>query len=101
MSIPSDEPTVRPRRLLPSGLTGLAGLAGAACCAIPLLLAAGVLGGGTIVLLGQLMPGIALGLAVLAGLAWWRAARRTAHRHGCGAGCPDQAAPDSGPGSHR
>lgn len=33
------------RRLLPSGLGGLTGLACALCCAIPLLLAAGILGG--------------------------------------------------------
>lgn len=32
------------RRLLPASLGGLTGLACALCCAIPLLLAAGVLG---------------------------------------------------------
>ncbi len=59
------------RRFLPSGLGGLAGLACALCCVIPLLLAAGILGGTTWALLGQILPGIALGLAALTGLAFW------------------------------
>jgi mercuric ion transport protein len=63
-------------RFLPSGLTGLAGLACAACCAIPLLLAAGVLGGAGWVVAGRWMPGMAILLVVLAAAAWWQAGRR-------------------------
>ena len=62
-------------RFLPSGLTGLAGLACAACCAIPLLLAAGVLGGAGWVVAGRWMPGMAILLVVLAAAAWWQAGR--------------------------
>jgi hypothetical protein len=74
----------RARRVLPSGLTGLAGLACAACCAIPLLLAAGVLSGAGWAAAGAWMPGAAIALAALAGGAWWWASRR--HRGGCAGG---------------
>lgn len=57
------------RRFLPAGLSGLAGAACVACCAIPLLLAAGVLGGAGWVAAGRIMPGVALGLVAVAGLA--------------------------------
>jgi mercuric ion transport protein len=74
----------RVRRALPSGLTSLAGLACAACCAIPLLLAAGVLSGAGWAAAGAWMPGIAVALAALAGAAWWSVHRRR-HRSGrCG-----------------
>ncbi|BCJ75223.1 hypothetical protein CS0771_47670 [Catellatospora sp. IY07-71] len=73
------------RRLLPSSLTGLTGLACALCCLIPLLLAAGLLGGAGWAVLGQIMPGIALALAAVTGLAWWWAHRRT-HTTGCAGG---------------
>ena len=78
----------RARRVLPSGLTSLAGLACAACCAIPFLLAAGVLSGAGWAAAGAWMPGIAVALAGLAGGAWWWASRRR-HRAGCqgGEGC--------------
>ncbi|MEU7824714.1 hypothetical protein [Catellatospora sp. NPDC049133] len=46
----------RLRTLLPGGLGGLTGLACALCCAIRLLLAAGVLGGAGWAALGQIMP---------------------------------------------
>lgn len=59
------------KKLLPRGLGGLTGLACALCCAIPLLLALGVLGGAGWALLGQLMPGVALALAGLTALAFW------------------------------
>jgi mercuric ion transport protein len=72
-------------RLLPSGLTGLAGLACAACCAIPVLIAAGVLGGTGWAVLGQWMPGVAVVLTVLAAGAWWGVSRRR-HRSGCAGG---------------
>ncbi|MDT5028943.1 MAG: mercuric ion transport protein [Micromonosporaceae bacterium] len=75
------------RKLLPSSLTGLAGLACALCCTIPLLLAAGVIGGATWAGLGQVMPGIAVILAVLAGGAWWLVSRRRrGHTSGCSGG---------------
>jgi mercuric ion transport protein len=77
----------RTRRLLPSSLTGLAGAACAACCALPLLLGAGVLSGAGWAAAGDWMPGIAVVLAALAGGAWWRTSRRR-HRAGCaGANC--------------
>ncbi len=75
----------RARRPLPSGLTSLAGLACAACCAIPLLLTAGVLSGAGWAAAGAWMPGIAIALAALAGAAWWWARRRR-HRSGCAGG---------------
>jgi mercuric ion transport protein len=75
----------RARRLLPSSLTGLAAVACAACCALPLLLAAGVLAGaGWSVAVGW-MPGIAVALAALAGAAWWWTGR-SRHRDGCAGG---------------
>jgi hypothetical protein len=64
------------RRLLPTGLTGLAALACAACCAVPLLVAAGVVaGGGGVAAVTGFLPGVAAALVVLAGLAWAWAAR--------------------------
>jgi small multidrug resistance family-3 protein len=60
------------RRILPAGLASLAGLACAACCAVPLLLGAGVLSGAGWAVAGAWMPGIAVALAALAeiGGAW-------------------------------
>jgi hypothetical protein len=66
------------RRILPGGLGWLTALVCALCCAIPLLLAAGVLGGAGWALAGQLLPGLALALAALTALAWWWARRRPA-----------------------
>jgi mercuric ion transport protein len=59
----------RVRGLLPSSLAGLAGVACAACCALPLLLGAGVLSGAGWAAAGDWMPGIAVLLAALAGTA--------------------------------
>ncbi|MFI6162970.1 hypothetical protein ACIA59_23845 [Micromonospora haikouensis] len=73
------------RRGLPFGLTGLAGLGCAACCAIPLLLAAGVLSGAGWAAAGGWMPGIAIALAALAAAAWWWSSRRP-HHGGCTGG---------------
>lgn len=75
------------RRLLPSGLIGMAGAACAGCCALPLLLAAGVLSGAGWAALGRWLPGLAVVLTAAAGVAWWWA--RSRPRHGCtgGAGC--------------
>lgn len=74
------------RRILRSGLGGLAGLACALCCAIPLLLAAGILGGTGWGALGQILPGVAVALAAATALAWWWNRRRPAHASGCSGG---------------
>ncbi|NES14991.1 MULTISPECIES: hypothetical protein [Micromonospora] len=74
------------RRLLPTGLGGLTGLACALCCAVPLLLTAGVLGGAGWAWFGRVLPGIAVALAAATALAWWWARRRPAHATGCAAG---------------
>jgi mercuric ion transport protein len=50
---------------------------------VPLLVVAGVLSGAGWALLGQILPGIAVGLAALAGFAWWWARRRPALVAGC------------------
>jgi mercuric ion transport protein len=75
----------RARRLLPSSLTGLAGIACAACCAVPALLTAGVLSGAGWAAAVGWMPGVALALAAAAGGAWWWDSRRR-HRVGCAGG---------------
>ena len=64
--------------------TGSAGLF--ACCALPLLLAAGVLSGIGWAVTGQWMPAIAAWLIAAAAILWWSAHR---HARGCsgGAGC--------------
>jgi mercuric ion transport protein len=85
----------RARRVLPSGLASLAGLACAACCVIPLLLAGGVLSGAGWAAVGAWIPGIAVALAALAGAAWWWRRRHSHHQASCageaggagGAGC--------------
>ncbi|MFI6263198.1 hypothetical protein [Micromonospora sp. NPDC051006] len=73
------------RRLLPSGMTGLAGAACAACCVLPALLTAGVLGGAGWAAVNRFMPAVAVALALLAGLAWWWATKRR-HSTGCAGG---------------
>lgn len=74
------------RRLLPGSLGGLAGVACALCCVIPVLLAAGILGGAGWATLGQVLPGVAVALAAATGLAWWWAKQRSAHRPDCSGG---------------
>ena len=74
----------RGRQLLPSSLTGLAGAACAACCVLPLLLAAGVLSGAGWAVAVAWMPGIAVAFAGLAGITWWWTRRR--HQAGCAGG---------------
>jgi hypothetical protein len=90
----------RRKRLLPAGLTGLAALACAACCALPVLLAAGVIGGTGAVALTGVMPTVALilgGVAVLAwGLVWFLRSRKQATGCAGGAGCGCQST-----GAHR
>ena len=73
------------RRVVSAGLTGLAGTACLACCAVPALLAAEVLGGAGWAIAGRWMPGIAVSLVALATLAWWRTTRHR-HRSNCAGG---------------
>ena len=79
-------------RLLPSGLAGLAGLACAACCLIPVLLAAGVIGGAGWATLGQALPAVAIMLIAAAALLWWWAAHRKAPQCQTDCGCSEHAA---------
>jgi mercuric ion transport protein len=74
------------RRVLPSGLTGLAGTACAACCVIPVLLAAGILGGAGWAAVTRFLPAVAVASAAAAGLAWWWANLRRRHQAGCAGG---------------
>ncbi|WAZ19220.1 hypothetical protein STRCI_000255 [Streptomyces cinnabarinus] len=67
MPAPAADP--RPHRA-PKALGGLAALACVACCALPLLITAGVVGGGAGAMVGWL-PGLAVVLAVLAAGTWW------------------------------
>lgn len=59
----------RPHRA-PKALGGLAALACVACCALPVLITAGVVGAGAGAVVGWL-PTVALVLSVLAAGAWW------------------------------
>ena len=63
----------------------LAGLACAACCLVPLRLAAGVLGRAGWAALDHALPIAAVTLAASAGMMRWWAPRRKSHA--CGAGC--------------
>ena len=74
-------------RRLPKALAGLAGLVCLACCLVPVLLTAGVLGGAGWVALGELLPAVAIVLMVIAGGLWWVTARRRRGRTACAAGC--------------
>jgi mercuric ion transport protein len=62
-------------------LGGLAGLACAACCLLPALIAAGVVGAGAGAAVG-LLPAVAAALAVGVGATWWLSRRRAGR--GCG-----------------
>jgi mercuric ion transport protein len=85
-------------RRTPKALAGLAGVACLACCLLPTLIAAGVVGAGASAVVGWL-PGAALALAVLAGATWWWGHRRgpcacadeTTGQGGCGC----QSAPEA------
>lgn len=75
----------RPAARTPKALATLAAAACAACCLLPGLIAAGIVGTSAGKIVGWL-PAIALALAVLAGTARWLGRRRTVH--GCGStGC--------------
>uniref|UniRef100_A0AAU2K274 Mercury transporter n=1 Tax=Streptomyces sp. NBC_00049 TaxID=2903617 RepID=A0AAU2K274_9ACTN len=75
----------------PKALGGLAALACVACCALPVLITAGVVGAGAGAVVGWL-PALAVVLAVLAAGTWWYGQRRrscscaskTAGEGGCG-----------------
>ncbi|MFJ8846036.1 hypothetical protein ACIRFF_24410 [Streptomyces cyaneofuscatus] len=105
MTTPAADP--RPNKA-PKTLAGLAALACVACCALPVLIAAGVLGAGAGAVVGWL-PGLAVVLAVLAAGTWWFRQRRRGScscsakplsRGGCGCqasvGPPEPGAPDAG-----
>jgi len=75
------------QRVLPSGLGGLAGLACALCCVVPVLIGAGALGGAGWVAFGRVLPGIAVALVGAAGLSWWALRRRRHVYEGPGWDC--------------
>ncbi len=56
-------------------LSGAAGLACVACCLLPALIAAGVVGSSAAALVGWL-PALAAALAALVGALWWLQRRR-------------------------
>jgi len=75
-----------PRRNKVTG--GLAVLACAACCVLPLLIAAGVLTGAGAAILEKTLFAVAAGLVALALGMWWLHPRRAAQRAGAtGCGC--------------
>ncbi|MEV8564793.1 hypothetical protein AB0436_04255 [Streptomyces sp. NPDC051322] len=88
-----------PPQRAPKTLGGLAALACVACCALPVLITAGVVGAGAGVVVGWL-PALAVVLAVLAAGTWWLGQRRrscscgskSAREGGCG-GCQERAGP--------
>jgi len=80
--------TAPPRRSKVTG--GLAALACAACCALPLLIAAGVLTGAGAAILEKTLLAVAASLAALALGMWWLHRHRAAQRaaaSGVGCGC--------------
>jgi mercuric ion transport protein len=69
---------------------GLAALACAACCALPFLIAAGVLTGAGAALAQNVLLAVAGVLIAAAGLMWWLHRRRTARKAAAGSsGCAD------------
>jgi high-affinity Fe2+/Pb2+ permease len=75
-----------PKRATITG--GLAALACAACCAIPFLIAAGLITGAGAAILEKTLIAVAVGLAVLALGMWWLHRRREAAKaQAAGAGC--------------
>lgn len=73
MPDPAADP--RPHRT-PKALGGLAALACVACCALPVLITAGIVGAGAGAVVGRL-PAVAVVLAVLAAGTWWLGRRRS------------------------
>lgn len=87
-------PTSTLRRTLRTGLAWPAAVACVACCVLPTLLVAGVIGGTGVIALTGVMPTVALILAGLAVSAWgpaWslRRRRRITECAGTGCGCQD------------
>ncbi|MFF0009794.1 hypothetical protein ACFYQT_41155 [Streptomyces tibetensis] len=90
--MPDPAAAPRPHRA-PKALGGLAALACVACCALPVLITAGVVGAGAGAVVGWL-PALAVVLGVLAAGTWWLCQRRgscscsslakTAGGDGCG-----------------
>jgi hypothetical protein len=75
-----------PRRSKVTG--GLAALACAACCALPILITAGVLTGAGAAILEKTLLAMAAGLATTAlGMWWWRRRRFAQRAAAAGAGC--------------
>ncbi|MFJ6797262.1 hypothetical protein [Streptomyces sp. NPDC091268] len=72
--MPARAADLHPHRA-PKALGVLATLACVACCALPVLITAGVLGAGAGAVVGWL-PGLAVVLAVLASGTWWLGRRR-------------------------
>ncbi|MGW3327806.1 hypothetical protein [Streptomyces virginiae] len=72
--MPDPAADLRPGRV-PKALGGLAAVACVACCALPVLITAGVVGTGAGVVVGWL-PALAVVLAVLAAGTWWFGRRR-------------------------
>ncbi|MFI0776142.1 hypothetical protein [Streptomyces sp. NPDC021212] len=90
MPTPAVDP--RPHRT-PKALGGLAALACVACCALPVLITAGVVGAGAGAVVGWL-PAVAVALAVLAAGTWWLSQRRRA----CSCSCAPKAPGENGCG---
>lgn len=87
MPRPIDHPPTTFGSAASKALVGIAGLAGLACCLIPVLLTAGGLGGVAWTTLGQWMPTIALVLAAAGAGLFWVTARRRRQPPGCGTHC--------------
>ncbi|MFJ4819621.1 hypothetical protein [Streptomyces sp. NPDC088801] len=102
MLAPAADP--RPHRM-PRALGGLAALACMACCAIPVLITAGIVGAGAGAVVGWL-PDLAIVPAVLAAGTWWLGQSRracscapnTAGAGGCGCDSSTDLLKISGPG---
>ncbi|MCX4657484.1 hypothetical protein AB0N79_33565 [Streptomyces microflavus] len=104
MSDPAADP--RPHRT-PKALGSLAAVACVACCALPVLIAAGILGAGAGAVVGWL-PAVAVVLAVLAAGTWWYGRRgtscscsssaKTAGEDGCGCKTPEDPSQFAGAG---
>lgn len=67
-------------------------MACAACCLIPVLLVAGVIGGAGWAVIGRALPAVAVMLVAAAALMWWWATQRKAPRCAADCGCSEHAA---------
>ena len=81
-----------------TGLGVLAGIACVACCALPVLIAAGALSGTGATFLAGKMPVIAIVLAIAAAIALAIAARRKTRTSRCGDSCSTGTGTGSGGG---